>query len=172
MTDIIAPPISQPPLQLLVAAFTSSISGLVFTQANKQGKQQIKINSTSNNNFVTLMCTLQVIKKKGRLVVRGDLQKEHEYTETFAPTSRFNTLRALMSVTVQQQLKLVQFDIKGAFMVSSIEDKDIYIALPPGYEVPKGFTTKLSSSLYGCRDSVFRFHCTLSTWMVDYGFEP
>eukprot|EP00961_Rhodomonas_salina_P105835 1424985-Rhodomonas_salina.1 len=58
----------------------------------------------------------QVIKKKGRLVVRGDLQKEHEYTETFAPTLHFNTLRALMSVAVQQQLKLVQFDIKGAFM--------------------------------------------------------
>eukprot|EP00961_Rhodomonas_salina_P169895 2289466-Rhodomonas_salina.1 len=46
----------------------------------------------------------QVIKKKGRLVVRGNLQKEHEYTETFSPTSRFNTLRALMSVAVQQQL--------------------------------------------------------------------
>eukprot|EP00961_Rhodomonas_salina_P069646 935066-Rhodomonas_salina.1 len=60
-----------------------------------------------------------------------------------------------MSVAVQQQLKLVQFDIKGSFkfMVSLIEDKDIYIALPAGYEVPKGSTAKLSSSLYGCRDS-------------------
>eukprot|EP00961_Rhodomonas_salina_P148235 1995688-Rhodomonas_salina.1 len=63
----------------------------------------------------------QVIKKKGRLVVRGDLQKEHKYTKTFALTLRFNTLRALMSVAVQQQLNL-------------IKDKDIYIALPPGYE--------------------------------------
>eukprot|EP00961_Rhodomonas_salina_P026628 359844-Rhodomonas_salina.1 len=57
-------------------------------------------------------------------------------------------------------------------MESLIEDKDIYIALPPGYEVPKGFTAKLSLSLYGCRDSAFRFHHTLSMWMVDYGFEP
>eukprot|EP00961_Rhodomonas_salina_P268611 3629976-Rhodomonas_salina.2 len=32
----------------------------------------------------------QVIKKKGRLVISGDLQNETEYTETFAPTSRFN----------------------------------------------------------------------------------
>eukprot|EP00961_Rhodomonas_salina_P129685 1746416-Rhodomonas_salina.2 len=59
MTDIIAPPISLPPLQSQVAAFAHSISGLVFTQANKQGKQRIKIDSTGNNNFVALMCTLQ-----------------------------------------------------------------------------------------------------------------
>eukprot|EP00961_Rhodomonas_salina_P093116 1253471-Rhodomonas_salina.1 len=39
----------------------------------------------------------QVIKKKGRLIVRGDLQKEHEYTKTVAPTSP-------LSVAVQQQL--------------------------------------------------------------------
>eukprot|EP00961_Rhodomonas_salina_P205919 2779699-Rhodomonas_salina.1 len=59
MTDIIAPPISLPPRRSQVAAFTRSISGLVFTQANKQGKQRIKIDSTGNNNFVALMCTLQ-----------------------------------------------------------------------------------------------------------------
>eukprot|EP00961_Rhodomonas_salina_P092665 1247190-Rhodomonas_salina.1 len=40
----------------------------------------------------------EVIKKKAQLCVRGDLQKDCEFTETFAPTSRFNTLRALISV--------------------------------------------------------------------------
>eukprot|EP00961_Rhodomonas_salina_P115524 1555032-Rhodomonas_salina.1 len=55
----------------------------------------------------------QVIKKKGRLVIRCDLQNETEYTETFAPTSRFNVLRSLISIAAQERLKLVQFDIKG-----------------------------------------------------------
>eukprot|EP00961_Rhodomonas_salina_P092226 1241102-Rhodomonas_salina.1 len=113
----------------------------------------------------------QIVKKKARLVVRGDLQVESEYIKTFAPTSRFNTLRALMSVAVQERLKLVTFDIKGAFMVSPIDDKDIYIELPKGYEAPEGYTAKLSSSLYGCRDSAHRFWKTLSTWLIDYGFE-
>eukprot|EP00961_Rhodomonas_salina_P300059 3939442-Rhodomonas_salina.1 len=34
----------------------------------------------------------QIIKKKARICVRGDLQKESEYTETFAQTLRFNSL--------------------------------------------------------------------------------
>eukprot|EP00961_Rhodomonas_salina_P038062 511817-Rhodomonas_salina.1 len=57
-------------------------------------------------------------------------------------------------------------------MVSSIEDKDIYIELLKGYKAPKGYTAKLASLLYGCSNSVFCFHRTLSTWMIDYGFQP
>ena len=114
----------------------------------------------------------QVIKKKARIVVRGDLQYDTEYAETYAPTSRFNTLRTLISVAAQQDLKLMQFDVRGAFMVAPIDDKDIYVQLPPGYEAPDGFTAKLSSSLYGLRDAAFRFHKTLADWMTEYGFVP
>eukprot|EP00961_Rhodomonas_salina_P241574 3263501-Rhodomonas_salina.1 len=87
-----------------------------------------------------------MIKKKACLCLRGDLQNETEYNETFAPTSRFNTLRTLISVATQELLKLVQFDIKGSFMVSKIDDKDIYIELPKGYKTPEGYTAKLSAS--------------------------
>ena len=86
----------------------------------------------------------QVIKKKARVCVRGDLQCKHEYTETFAPTSRFNAIRTLMAVATQQNSKLYQFDIRGAFMEASIDDKDIYIQLPPGYEAPPGTVAKLA----------------------------
>eukprot|EP00961_Rhodomonas_salina_P213098 2877946-Rhodomonas_salina.4 len=116
-----------------------------------------------------------VIRKKGRLCVHGDLQKDCKFTETFAPTLHCklcNTLRALMSVAVQEKLKLVQSDIKGAFMVSLIDDKDIYISLPDGYKVLEGYTAKLSNSLYCTHDTAFRFWSTLSTWMIESGFEP
>eukprot|EP00961_Rhodomonas_salina_P206417 2786484-Rhodomonas_salina.1 len=106
----------------------------------------------------------EVIKMKALLCVCGDLQKDCEFTETFAPTLRFNMLRALISVAVQEKLKLVQLDIKGAFMVSPIDDKDIYISLPDSYKVPEGFTAKLSNSLYGTSDTAYRFWSTLSTW--------
>eukprot|EP00961_Rhodomonas_salina_P273345 3693487-Rhodomonas_salina.1 len=113
-----------------------------------------------------------VIKTKARICVRGDLQKESESTETFAPTLRFNSLQMLMSIAVKQGYKLVQFDVKGAqaFMVSGIEDQNIFVQLPPGYEVPQGFVASLARSLYSLRDSAYRFHKTLSDWMIEYGF--
>lgn len=73
-----------------------------------------------------------MIKKKARLVVRGNLQNENEYSETFSPTLRFNSIRTLISMSCQEDLKLVQFDIKGAFMVSKAAKDDIYIDLPEG----------------------------------------
>ena len=113
----------------------------------------------------------EVIKKNARLVVRGDLQKETEFSETFAPTSRFNSLRCVFSTAAQNNYRLYQFDVKGAFMVSEIPDQDLYIQLPPGYEAPPGTTAKLSKSLYGLRDAAYRFHKTLSDWLLDYGCE-
>jgi hypothetical protein len=97
----------------------------------------------------------QIVKKKARLCVRGDLQYDSEYTETYAPTSRFNTLRTLISVAAQDDLKLVQFDVKGAFMVADINDQDIHIELPQGYSAPEGHVAKLSRSLYGLRDAAY-----------------
>ena len=113
----------------------------------------------------------QVIRKKARVCVRGDLQCKHEYTETFAPTSRFNAIRTLMAISTQQNSKLFQFDIRGAFMEAKIDDKDIYIQLPPGYEAPPGMVAKLSRSLYGLRDSAARYHKVMDDWMLNYGFE-
>jgi len=112
-----------------------------------------------------------LVKKNARLCVRGDLQRDDEYSETFAPTSRFNTLRCVFATAAQMNHKLYQFDVRGAFCVSEIPDQDLYIALPPGYEAPPGHTAMLSKSLYGLRDAAYRFHQTLSTWMLEYGCE-
>ena len=71
---------------------------------------------------------------------------------------------------MQEGLKLVQFDVKGAFMVSGIDDQDLYVQLPPGYQTPDGYVARLCRSLYGLRDSAYRFHKTLSDWMVEYWF--
>ena len=54
--------------------------------------------------------------------------------------------------------------------VADIDDKDIYVQLPTGYEDPEGYVAKLSRSLYGLRDATYRFHKTLADWMSSYGF--
>eukprot|EP00961_Rhodomonas_salina_P183459 2476235-Rhodomonas_salina.1 len=56
----------------------------------------------------------QIIKYKKRLCVRGDLQLQSEYHETFALTSRFTAIRVLIAIAMQMNLSLMHWDIKGA----------------------------------------------------------
>jgi len=91
-----------------------------------------------------------ISKYKARLVARGDMQTEDEYSTTFAPTSRFTAIRTIISLATQEQMTLKHWDITGAFMTADI-DTEIYLELPPGYELPEGKSIKLKKSLYGLR---------------------
>ena len=55
-------------------------------------------------------------------------------------------------------------------MEVSIDNKDIYIQLPPGYEAPLGTVAKLTHSLYRLRDSAAHYHKVMDEWMLVYGF--
>eukprot|EP00961_Rhodomonas_salina_P201945 2724027-Rhodomonas_salina.1 len=52
-----------------------------------------------------------IAKLKARLVARGDMQTEDEYSTTFAPTSRFTAIRTLISITTQEAMTLKHWDI-------------------------------------------------------------
>eukprot|EP00961_Rhodomonas_salina_P234992 3175880-Rhodomonas_salina.1 len=72
----------------------------------------------------------EFVKCKGHLCARGDLQQDHEYGETFSPTSRFSMVRLIIAIATQLGWQLFQFDIRGAFLCTDI-DSDIYLKLPP-----------------------------------------
>jgi len=91
-----------------------------------------------------------ISKFKARLVARGDMQTEDEYSTTFAPTSRFTAIRTIISLACQERMTLKHWDISGAFMCADI-DTEIYLEMPPGYRLPEGKAIKLKKSLYGLR---------------------
>ena len=63
---------------------------------------------------------------KARLVVLGHYQKYGAvYTEVYAPTGRFTTLRALLAISAVKGLVLKQLDVKTAFLNAPLEE-DIY----------------------------------------------
>mmetsp|Transcript_57331 Transcript_57331/g.117328 ORF Transcript_57331/g.117328 Transcript_57331/m.117328 type:complete len:1978 (-) Transcript_57331:6636-12569(-) len=111
-----------------------------------------------------------IAKLKARLVARGDMQHESEYSTTFAPTSKFTAIRTIISIATQENLSLKHWDIAGAFMVSNI-DTEIYMDLPPGYHLPPGKAIRLRKSLYGLWQSPGLFHDTLEEWLRKYGFK-
>ena len=80
---------------------------------------------------------------KARLCARGFLQKEGlDYTETFAPVVRYDSLRVLLAHVAQEDLETVTFDVKSAFLYGDLEE-EIFM------EVPKGVCVNKSENVCG-----------------------
>jgi len=106
---------------------------------------------------------------KARLVMRGNLQYEHEYGDTYAPTARMWAIRTLAALAAQEGMTLKKFDLTGAFLVADM-DRTLYVEIP-GYDIPDGKAILLKKALYGGRSSGALYAKEISTWLTNYGFK-
>ena len=111
----------------------------------------------------------QIIKYKARLCARGDLQLPDEHGDPWAPTSRYSTIRLMIALATQLGLELMHWDVRGAYMVANL-DRELYLDLPPGYELPPDKVIRMKKSLYGLKDAGANFYKLLSNWLQNYGF--
>ena len=66
----------------------------------------------------------EVVRNKARLVAQGYSQQEGiDYNETFAPVTRLESIRLLISFAVQNNITLYQMDVKSAFLNGYIEEE-------------------------------------------------
>jgi hypothetical protein len=107
---------------------------------------------------------------KARLVVRGNLQYEHEYGDTYAPTAKLWTVRTLAALAAQEGMALKKFDLTGAFLVADM-DRKLYVEIP-GYGIPDGKALLLKKALYGGRSSGALYAKEISSWLLSQGFKP
>ena len=93
---------------------------------------------------------------KARLVAKGYTQTYGiDYTTTFAPVAKINTVRVLLSLVVNLDWPLQQFDVKNAFLHGKLS-KEVYMDLPLGCMVSVKQcqkVCKLKKSLYGLKQS-------------------
>ena len=77
-------------------------------------------------------------KLKVRLVARGFSQIYGvDFTDTFTPTIKFDTLRLFLVIIALENLECYQVDVNNTFTESFLNEV-IYINAPPGVNLPPG----------------------------------
>ena len=91
---------------------------------------------------------------KARLVAKGFTQTFGiDYTETFAPVAKLNTVRILISIVVNLDWTLRQFDVNNDFLNGKLEE-EVYMQPPLGFEDRfESRICKLEKALYGLKQS-------------------
>jgi hypothetical protein len=92
---------------------------------------------------------------KGRVVAKGFAQRPGvDYTETFAPTARFASLRTVIALAALEDWELESIDISTAFLNGEI-DAEVYMKQPEGFEAVghegHEWVLKLLKGIYGIK---------------------
>ncbi|KAE9076984.1 hypothetical protein PF010_g23681 [Phytophthora fragariae] len=113
----------------------------------------------------------QIKRYKARLVIHGFKQLAGlEYTETYAPVIRFDTIRAAIYFALQRGWAILQYDVKTAFLYGHL-DEVIFMEQPPGFQSePDAYVCHLQRSLYGLRQTPNVWNRTLHKALERLGF--
>ncbi|GJW22324.1 putative ribonuclease H-like domain-containing protein [Tanacetum coccineum] len=114
-----------------------------------------------------------VIMNKARLVAQGYTQEEGiNYEEVFAPVARIEAIRLFLAYALFKDFVVYQMDVKSAFLYDNIKE-EVYVCQPPGFEDPNfpNRVYKVEKALYGLHQAPRAWYETLSTYLLDNGFQ-
>lgn len=110
---------------------------------------------------------------KARLCAKGFTQTYGiDYTETFAPVAKLNTIRVLLSLAANWDWPLHQLDIKNAFLNGELEE-EVYMTFPPGFRKrgEENKVCKLQKALYGLKQSPRAWFSRFSKVLIKEGYK-
>ena len=112
----------------------------------------------------------EVDKFKARLVAKSFTQKPSiDFTETYLPVIRYDSIRAILAIAAAKGMYLKQFDIGIAFLNGELSE-EIYMAQPQGYIDPTKpkYYCRLKKSIYGLRQSARQWNHRISTFLKQF----
>ena len=112
-----------------------------------------------------------VEKYKARLVARGFMQEEGvDFTETYSPTVRFESIRLMIAAAASQNLHMEQMDVTTAFLYAALEE-EVYLEIPEGMfaEAPPGKVLRLLKALYGLKQSPRMWNLHIDKALAEFG---
>ena len=110
---------------------------------------------------------------KARLVAKGFTQEEGiDYTETFSPVSKKDSLRVILALVAHFDLELEQMDVKTAFLNGDLEE-EVYMKQPEGFSSSEGqdLVCKLKKSIYGLKQASRQWYLKFHDVISSFGFE-
>ena len=114
-------------------------------------------------------------KYKARGVAQGYTQKEGiDYTETFSPVVKIQSVRVLIAIALLFGLEIEQMDVSTAFLYAVIHET-VYVKAFPGREqfnprTGKAYVYRLLKALYGLHQASREWFITLTSFLVEKGF--
>jgi hypothetical protein len=111
-----------------------------------------------------------ITKFKAWLIVKGCVQRPgFDYTDTFSPVVRLETIRVIMALVPSKQLKIYQMDVKGAYLNGILQEK-VYTRQPDGFGDGTSRVCWLQKTLYGLKQSGREWNKELDRRMKKKGF--
>nr|GEZ65130.1 putative ribonuclease H-like domain-containing protein [Tanacetum cinerariifolium] len=114
-----------------------------------------------------------MIRNKARLVAQGHTQEEGiDYDEVFSLVVRIEAIRLYLAYASFKDFMLYQMDVKSDFLYEKIE-KEVYVCQPLGFEDPDFLDRvyNIEKALYGLHQAPRAWYETLSTYLLDNGFQ-
>lgn len=115
----------------------------------------------------------EVERYKARLVVKGYRQQEGiDYNEVFAPVTRMESIRLLISLAAQNKWPILQMDVKSGFLNGKLKE-EVYIEQPLGY-MKRGDEKKvlrLKKALYGLKQAPRAWNERIDAYFKRNGYE-
>jgi hypothetical protein len=94
-----------------------------------------------------------------------------DYSDTFAPVARLDTMRLLLAVAAQENWKVYQLDVKSAFLNGFLQE-EIYVEQSEGY-IKEGEEDKvclLKKALYGLKQTPRAWYSRIDEYLQNLGF--
>jgi len=112
-------------------------------------------------------------KHKARLVVKGYSQEPGiDFTKTFAPVSKLDTIKLLLALAAQNDWHIFLLDVKSAFL-NGVLNKKIYVEQLDGFEkeITSNKVYLLKKALYGLKQAPRAWYNRLDGYLLSLGFE-
>eukprot|EP00253_Pinus_taeda_P033844 PITA_33844 len=113
----------------------------------------------------------KLINIKLILLLRAFSQVEGiDYTETFSPVAKMNSIRLVLSLAASLKWEVNQMDVKSAFLHGDLHE-EIYMEQPIGFiQTDSSLVCRIKKSLYGLKQAPRAWYAKMDNFLLESGF--